>query len=370
MFGAALTGCTSVKQVDNTSTATISPISTNNNTGAPTATVAPASTSTLAPGVTAAPQVATNVPTVATQAPRITGTSIGNNPYTPPSATLSGTITFSGSTSVYPYAAALAEAFKQKYPKVQINITNVTGSDSGKADCLAGRVSFGMYSAAISDATLNTYQIALDGVALVVNPANPLSDITIDQLERVYNSNAAITGIGSARITNWSDLAPSYNNPLVAVSRENGSGTRTCFQDVIKNYIFSLGTLSNGKLALASGYDTQSGTQIAASTDQVFTNVSTNPNAIGYMSLGSVKAGVKKLTFAGVEANETNILNGTYKFQRPFLLMTKAGKKLSAAEDAFLKFALSNEGQAIAKSSNFIALDDATINAQIAKIPQ
>jgi phosphate transport system substrate-binding protein len=226
-----------------------------------------------------------------------------------------------------------------------------------------------MYSADITDAAFTVYKIALDGVALVVNPSNPLTNISFEQLERVYNTTAGLTVSGvklGDQLSNWQEFAITYDHPIVAVSRENGSGTRTCFQDIIKGL-----TAANGKkYPLASGYDSQAGrTEIASSTDQVREKISGNINAIGYMSLGSVNSSVKKIQYEGITATETNVLNGSYKFARPFNLLTKAGDKLTAVEKEFMKFALSSEGQQIVENSNFISLDNATITAQLAKIP-
>jgi len=278
--------------------------------------------------------------------------------YTPVAKSLSGTISMSGSTSVYPATAALTEAFKKLYPNVKISITNVTGSGAGLSDANNKKVSFGMRSSewADADATKNpnivAHTIALDGVALVVNTANPLANITVDQLFGIY-------GVG-ATVTNWKSLAPSYDHPISVVSRESGSGTRTCFQDVMKG----LGSAYE----LKSGYDTQGNSVISASTDAVKTSVKNNANAIGYMSLGSVDSSVKKLQFNGIEATEANVINGSYKFSRPFLLLSNKTKTMSAAEKEFLKFALSKDGQEIIKKGGFISLDDASIQRELGKI--
>ena len=293
-----------------------------------------------------------------TSATTQTTSGLSGKTYTPVAKSLSGTISMSGSTSVYPATAALTEAFKKLYPNVKISITNVTGSGAGLADANNKKVSFGMRSSewADADSTKNpnivAHTVALDGVALVVNTANPLTNITVEQLFGIY-------GVGAA-ITNWNTLAPSYNHPISVVSRESGSGTRTCFQDVMKG----LGSAYE----LKSGYDTQSNSVISASTDAVKTSVKNNANAIGYMSLGSVDSSVKKLQFNGIEATEANVINGSYKFSRPFLLLSNKTKTMSAAEKEFLKFALSKDGQEIIKKGGFISLDDASIQRELGKI--
>ncbi len=265
--------------------------------------------------------------------------------YQPVASSLSGTISFSGSTSVYPVAAALTEAFKKKYPRVKITITNVTGSGAGLADAKAGTVSFGMRSSSwtgSSDATKNPnikfFQIAMDGVAIVVNKGNALTDITFAQIKSVYeNTGTPLSGI---------------TNP---VSRESGSGTKTCFDDIMKS------------MTSAMVYPASYG-QIATSTDAVETNVSNNANSIGYMSLGAVNSTVKKITVEGVEATNENVVNGTYKFSRPFLLLRKSDKLMNAAEKEFIKFALSLDGQKIIDNSHYISITQDQITAELAKI--
>lgn len=276
--------------------------------------------------------------------------------YTPAAKSLSGTISMSGSTSVYPATAALTEAFKKLYPKVKISITNVTGSGAGLSDANNKKVTFGMRSSewdestAKSNSNIVAHTIALDGVALVVNTANPLDDITGEQLFSIYKPGSTVT--------NWKDIIASYDKPISAVSRESGSGTRTCFQDVMKGL----------KFELKSGYDTNGNSDIAASTDSVKTKVKGNANAIGYMSLGSVDSSVKKLKFNGVEATEANVISGDYKFSRPFLLLSNKTRTMNDAEKEFLKFALSKDGQEIIKKGGFINLDDASITKELAKI--
>lgn len=264
--------------------------------------------------------------------------------YKPVSKSLTGTVSFSGSTSVYPSIAALTEAFKKQYAKVKINITNVTGSGAGLIDAKAGKVSFGMRSSewASSDASsspnITPYQIAMDGVAIVVNKSNTsVSNMKIDEIQSVYEGK---TQYG-------------LSDP---VSREAGSGTRTCFEDIMKSYA------SNKK---APSYK---GGEIASSTVAVENIVSKNTHAIGYMSLGAVNASVKKISVEGVDANETNVLSGSYKFSRPFLLLRKTDKKLSTVEKEFLKFVYSTQGQNIIDKCNFIKLSNAQIASQLAKI--
>ena len=295
------------------------------------------------------------------------------NTYTAPPATLTGTITLSGSTSIYPLAAALQEAFNKKYPRVKINITNVTGSGAGEADALAGRVSFGMRSSVYVTGTngpLVAYTIAKDGVAFVVNKSNPITNITAEQLEKIYNmvgdSKSGLKSFNADwdRYTKWSDLGGNETD-ILAVSREDGSGTRSCFQDVLKALKLNNKTLP----ALASGYDKQGNSQIVSSTDAVLQAVENNPKAIGYMSLGSVTSAVKKLTLNGQEATHDSVQRGTYDFSRPFNLLVLPTHTYTKAEIAFLHFILSDEGQRIATDHGFVELTSSDLAAQQNKIP-
>lgn len=271
------------------------------------------------------------------------------NTYTAP-ANLTGTVTFSGSTSVYPVAAALTEAFKKKNPNVIIRIDNVTGSGAGLTDANAGKVSFGMRSSAWDSVSasanpkIKTFQIALDGVAIVVNPNNS-TGVTNMSLLDIYNNFGGASG----------KVSGPFSNPII---REDGSGTRTCFQDILK------GSADTGKKAptYPSGIETE------ASTQAVENAVASNVNAIGYMSLGAVNSSVKKLTVNGVSATQDNVINGTYPFSRPFLLLHNTDKALSNAEKEFLKFSLSTEGQQIINSCGYIALSSGQLTNEITKI--
>ncbi len=295
---------------------------------------------------TAKPETTKNETTAATTAAKTTAASTAaattaaaaqGNTYKPAPASLTGTISFSGSTSVYPVAAALTEAFKKQYPKVKVQITNVTGSGAGLADAKAGTVSFGMRSSAwkTSDGdNINNYQIAMDGVGIIVHPTNGLTNVKFADIKSAYEGT--LTGV----------TAP--------ISREAGSGTRTCFEDILKG---------NGGIPKYAA-----NTQYLASTEAVATAVAGNPNSIGYMSLGAIGTNVKKLSVDGIEATEENVLNGTYKFSRPFLLLRRNDRPLNAVEKEFLKFTLSKEGQKIIKDSNYIALSDAQIDTETAKI--
>ena len=270
-----------------------------------------------------------------------------------PVKSLKGTVSFSGSTSVYPAIAALGEAFRKHYPKVKVSITNVTGSGAGLSDANNKKVSFGMRSSAWDEKTakdnekITPYSIALDGVAIVAHPENKISNITKENLADLYKVDA--------KTTKWNQLTGSnFTNDILAVCREAGSGTRDCFETVIPGL-------------KGTTYDSEKNRQIAASTDAVKTAVKGNKQAIGYMSLGSVDSSVKVLTFEKVEANKANVQDGSYTFQRPFLLLFNNTKKMTDVEKEFLKFVYSKEGQEIIAKGGFVELPQDSIDAEIKK---
>lgn len=216
------------------------------------------------------------------------------------------TITLSGSTSVSPLAQQLAKQYAKETKGVKINFTNITGSGSGIADAMNGKVDIGMSSRALKAdeaKVLNANVICNDGIAIVVNKSNPVSNISPEQLFDLY----------AKKTTNWKDIVSSYNRAVAVYGRESGSGTRSCFEDVLKND-FSKDIAKNyGKL------DAEIST-----TGAMQTSVKTNPGAIGYMSLGDLdESQVKAVKFNGVAATTANVANGTYKMSRPFVLATK-----------------------------------------------
>ena len=216
------------------------------------------------------------------------------------------TITLSGSTSVSPLAQQLAKQYAKETKGVKINFTNITGSGSGIADAMNGKVDIGMSSRALKAdeaKVLNANVICNDGIAIVVNKSNPVSNISPEQLFDLY----------AKKTTNWKDIVSSYNRAVAVYGRESGSGTRSCFEDVLKND-FSKDIAKNyGKL------DAEIST-----TGAMQTSVKTNPGAIGYMSLGDLdESQVKVVKFNGVAASTANVANGTYKMSRPFVLATK-----------------------------------------------
>lgn len=259
-------------------------------------------------------------------------------------AGVTGTVVFSGSTSVNPLLQALAEAFMAKNSGIKIIEQNVTGSGAGIADAknLGSGVDFGMSSRDLTTdeaAVLNKIQICLDGLAVVVNKNNPLNEITPKQLYSIYTRDTGAM--------NWNQIAGSYTTSvkIAPFGREAGSGTRSCFEDFFK---------VEYKTALPSGYDVNLDGSLA-STGVMQTSVQNNSGAIGYMSLGDMDdTKVKALKIDGVEPNKFTVADGTYAIKRPFLLVYNKDKAITPAAQAFLDFIASAEGQVIIDKLGFV----------------
>ena len=249
-------------------------------------------------------------------APAATQTPAAETTETPDQApALSGSVATDGSTSMEKVIGALGEAYEQK---TGVTVTyNPTGSGSGIKAVGEGRCDIGLSSRALKDdekATLTETVVALDGIAMIVNPENPVSDLTVEQIADIY----------TGKITNWSEVGGN-DAEIVLIGREAGSGTRDGFESIT-------GTK-----------DTCQYRQELTSTGDVITTVSQNPDAIGYASLAALKDTVKALTVGGVAPTEETVKDGSYVIQRPFVLVTKTGETLSANARKFFDFALSAE---------------------------
>ena len=231
--------------------------------------------------------------------------------------TLSGSVLVDGSTSMEKVIKILIESFNQTNPNVNITY-NGSGSGSGITAAIDGTVDMGLSSRELkaeevaNGAMANI--VALDGVAIVINPENPVENLTQEQ----------IAGLFTGEITNWKEVGGA-DAPVAPLGREPGSGTRGAFEEL-------LGV--EDACAYASEY---------SSTGDVIGNVASNPNAIGYASLSSVNDTVKAVKVDGVECSESTVKNGTFPIQRPFVIVTKEGTELSAAAQAFLDYAMSAE---------------------------
>lgn len=244
-------------------------------------------------------------------------------------ADLSGKITLAGSTSMEKLANAMAEAFMEKYPNVTV-APEFTGSGAGLESLAKGTVDIGDASRALSDdekaggAVENI--VAIDGIAVITDSENAVSDITSEQLAQIY----------TGEITNWSDLGGA-DEQIVVIGREAGSGTRDAFEE-----------LNDVKDACKYAQELDS-------TGAVLAKVAATPGAIGYVSLDVVDDTVKALQLNSVDATEDNILAGTYVLQRPFVMATMG--EISEQNDlvkAFFDFIHSEEGQQVITSVGLI----------------
>ena len=232
-------------------------------------------------------------------------------------AALSGTVSTDGSTSMEKVINSLGESFMAANKDVKFTY-NPTGSGSGIQAVTEGRCDIGLSSRALKDdekaSGLVETVLAYDGIAIVVSPENPVSDLDVDTIAKIY----------TGEITNWKDVGGD-DAEIVLIGREAGSGTRDGFESIT-------GTKD------ACAYR-----QELTSTGDVINTVSQNPNAIGYASLSAVGESVKALTVGGVKASEATVKDGSYVVQRPFVLVTKEGTELSPAAQAFFDYATSGE---------------------------
>ena len=231
-----------------------------------------------------------------------------------------GNITIAGSTSVQPLAEELAGAFADKYPDVRIDVQG-GGSSVGVQSAKDGVADIGNSSRDLKDSekayNLYEYTIAKDGIAIVINPSNQVDEITSDQIKKIF----------AGEITNWNDLG-GKDAVITVINREEGSGTRGAFEEIVMKDTVFIGSAI-----------------IQPSTGAIKQTVSTDPDAIGYISMGSMDSGVKGLMIDGAQPNSDNVLNGSYKISRPFLMLTK--DEPQGAVKAFLDFIFSQEGQDI-----------------------
>lgn len=230
---------------------------------------------------------------------------------------LSGSVSLNGSTSMEKVVGALNEQFMADNSGVSVTY-DPTGSGAGIEAASNGSADIGLSSRALKDeetaAGLTGTTVALDGIAVIVNPANGVEDLTVEQIAQIF----------SGEITDWSQVG-GQSGTISCIGREAGSGTRDGFESIT-------GTTDACKLD-----------QELTSTGAVIEAVAGNPNAIGYASLSSVegKATVKAVTVDGVACTEETVLDGSYAIQRPFVLVTKDGTALSTQAQAWFDFATS-----------------------------
>lgn len=238
-----------------------------------------------------------------------------------PGAALSGSLQVAGSTSVQPLAEELATVFMDKYPEVTIDIQG-GGSSAGVKAAAEGVANIGMASRELKaeEAALGLVAtvIAKDGIAVVVNAGNPVADLKIEDVKKIF----------TGEVSNWKEIGGA-DAAIVVVNREEGSGTRGAFEELVL------------------GKDAQfiDSAAIQNSTGAVRTAVSSDPNAVGYISMGSLDETVKALKVDGAEPTEASVLDSSYKISRPFNFLTKG--EATDLSKSFIDWILSDEGQAI-----------------------
>ena len=234
---------------------------------------------------------------------------------------LSGVVNTNGSTSMEKVMQVLIEAFKEQQPNVTVNYTG-SGSGAGVTSAIDGTADLGLASRALKSEEegkgAQAHIVALDGVAIVVNPENTVEDLTVDQIAQIFKGE----------ITNWKDLGGT-DEEIAVYGREAGSGTRGAFEELVG-------------VEDACKYLNE-----YSSTGDVIGNVASNPSAIGYASLSAVGDNVKAVKVNGVECSEATVQDGTYEIQRPFVMITKDGTQLSDAAQAFLDFAMSADAASL-----------------------
>lgn len=230
---------------------------------------------------------------------------------------LSGTVATDGSTSMEKVIGGLGEAFEESNSGVTFTY-NPTGSSSGITAVSEGRCDIGLSSRKLKEEEKNLglteTVLALDGIAIIVNPGNPVEDLDMETLAKIYKGE----------ITNWKEVGGS-DSEIVLIGREAGSGTRDGFESITETE------------------DACKYRQELTSTGDVITTVAGNPAAVGYASLAAVQESVKPISIGGVKPSEKSIKDQSYVVQRPFVLVTKSDTKLSESAQAFFDYATSTD---------------------------
>ncbi|UNC93321.1 phosphate ABC transporter substrate-binding protein [Candidatus Contubernalis alkaliaceticus] len=257
-----------------------------------------------------------------------TDESADNTPAEEEPTQLSGTITIAGSTSVQPISEVLAEEFMDLYPDVRINVQG-GGSSAGVKAADEGAADIGASSRDLKDEEkhLNEIVIAKDGIAVVVHPSNNVDTLSMEQVRDIF----------AGSISNWSEVG-GENVDIIAVTREEGSGTRGAFEEIV----------------MGSDNPISSKAIVQSSTGAISTTVAGDPNAIGYISLAALNNDVKTVKVDGIEVTKENILSGSYKVARPFLYLTKGEPE--GLVKAFIDFILSAEGQELCNEEGLVAV--------------
>ena len=240
------------------------------------------------------------------------------------------TISISGSTSVGPLIESIQEVYEAKNNNVILEIQQ-NGSGAGIKDVMGGVSQIGMSSRDLKDeekSELKEYQIAIDGIAVITNSANKVKDLTLQQVKDIY----------TGKITNWKEVGGA-DAEIVVVSREDGSGTRDGFQEIVG----------------FESKDLTSNAQISDGSGNIKTTVQGNENAIGYISFGYLDDSINAVKIGGVEPKEENVYNDKYPISRPFLLVTKG--EASGDAKSFIDYILSDAGQKTIEKQGFMSVN-------------
>lgn len=244
-------------------------------------------------------------------------------------AEISGTVSTDGSTSMEKVIGTLGEAYEAEHEGVTFTY-NPTGSGSGIKAVQEGRCDIGLSSRDLKEEEkadgLTGTILAYDGIAVIVNPDNPVSDLTLEDIAAIYKGE----------ITNWSEVGGT-DAEIVLIGREAGSGTRDGFEAITDT-------------AEACRYR-----QELTSTGDVITTVASNPGAVGYASLASLKDSVKALSVGGIVPSEETIKDGSYVVQRPFVLVTRSDTALSDTAQGFFDFVTSEAAAELISSAGVVA---------------
>ena len=246
-------------------------------------------------------------------------------------AALSGNVATGGSTSMKNVIAALTEGFAEVEPGVTVSY-DPTGSGAGITGATDKTLDIGLSSRALKDdekADVEGTTIALDGIAIIVNNASKVEDLTVDQLKQMF----------TGEITNWSEVGGD-DGEIVLIGREAGSGTRDGFESIVD-------VKDSCKYA-----------QELTATGAVISAVEANPLAIGYASLSAVGDTVKAVTVEGVECSEDTVKDGTYKIQRPFVFVTNDSAPLSEQAQAFFDFATSTDAADLIRTAGAVPVNE------------
>ena len=258
-------------------------------------------------------------------------TGCGSSASSSAAAGLNGTVATGGSTSMEKVVSALQEAFAEKEPDVTVTY-DPTGSGAGITGATDKTLDIGLSSRALKDDEKNDVDgtvIALDGIAIIVNKASKVEDLTVDQLKQMF----------TGAITNWSEVGGD-DGEIVLIGREAGSGTRDGFESIVD-------VKDSCKYA-----------QELTATGAVISAVEANPLAIGYASLSAVGETVKMVTVGGVACSEETVKDGSYEVQRPFVFVTNKSVTLSEQAQAFFDFATSADAADLIRTAGAVPVNE------------